>query len=150
MAEVTLVEAINLAFRNAITAVEPPTAAAMAARQTRRLLVYARPEAHAARNMYEVSMLALGKAVQERAIPANWKFYGIGAGSACRVRLTGNTSVALLRRCDQRRYGRILRGFDVGLALMYTPHPSLVPIEMASAGIVTVTNIYANKTAKAL
>jgi hypothetical protein len=29
---------------------------------------------------------------------------------------------------------------------MYTPHPSLVPIEMASAGMLTVTNTCGNKT----
>jgi len=40
--------------------------------------------------------------------------------------------------------------FDVGLSLMLTPHPSLVPIEMASAGMWTVTNTYANKTAAEL
>ncbi len=34
--------------------------------------------------------------------------------------------------------------------LMYTPHPSLVPLEMASAGLIAVTNSYANKTAEAL
>jgi hypothetical protein len=33
---------------------------------------------------------------------------------------------------------------------MYTPHPSLVPIEMAAAGMVTVTNTYENKDAAAL
>jgi hypothetical protein len=33
---------------------------------------------------------------------------------------------------------------------MYTPHPSLVPIEMASAGMLTVTNSFENKTADAL
>ena len=33
---------------------------------------------------------------------------------------------------------------------MYTPHPSLVPIEMASAGMLTVTNTFENKTADAL
>ena len=33
---------------------------------------------------------------------------------------------------------------------MWTPHPSLVPLEMASAGMLTVTNTYANKTAEAL
>ena len=31
---------------------------------------------------------------------------------------------------------------------MYTPHPSLVPIEMASAGMLTVTNSFENKTAR--
>jgi hypothetical protein len=43
-----------------------------------------------------------------------------------------------------------LREHDVGLALMFTPHPSLVPIEMASAGMLTVTNTFENKTAEAL
>ena len=51
----------------------------------------------------------------------------------------------MLPRVAQREYADTLRQFDVGLALMYTPHPSLVPIEMAEAGLVTVTNTYANK-----
>ena len=29
---------------------------------------------------------------------------------------------------------------------MFTPHPSLVPIEMASAGMLTVTNTFDTKT----
>jgi WsaF, C-terminal domain len=33
---------------------------------------------------------------------------------------------------------------------MYTPHPSLVPIEMASAGMATVTNSFENKTREAM
>ena len=33
---------------------------------------------------------------------------------------------------------------------MYTPHPSLVPIEMAAAGMLTVTNSFENKTADAM
>ena len=33
---------------------------------------------------------------------------------------------------------------------MFTPHPSLVPLEMASAGMVTVTNSFENKTAEAM
>jgi hypothetical protein len=33
---------------------------------------------------------------------------------------------------------------------MYTPHPSLVPIEMAAAGMLTVTNTFENKTPQAL
>ena len=41
-------------------------------------------------------------------------------------------------------------GPDVGLALMYTPHPSLVPIEMAAAGMLAVTNSFENKTAHAM
>jgi len=29
-----------------------------------------------------------------------------------------------------------------------TPHPSLVPLDMAAAGLVTITNTFANKTAE--
>jgi hypothetical protein len=33
---------------------------------------------------------------------------------------------------------------------MYTPHPGLVAIEMAAAGMATVTNTFENKDAAAL
>ena len=67
----------------------------------------------------------------------------------------GSTSAAARRwsccRAPPRATTRsVLREHDVGLALMYTPHPSLVPIEMASAGMLTVTNSFENKTAEAL
>ena len=56
----------------------------------------------------------------------------------------------LIPRTDQGAYAALLREHDVGLALMYTPHPSLVPLEMASAGMLTVTNRFENKTPEAL
>ena len=58
--------------------------------------------------------------------------------------------LTLLPRSDQASYAALLREHDVGLALMYTPHPSLVPIEMAAAGMLTVTNTFENKTGEAL
>jgi hypothetical protein len=58
--------------------------------------------------------------------------------------------LTLLPRYEQAEYAEMLRDHDVGLALMYTPHPSLVPIEMASAGMLAVTNTFENKTADAL
>ena len=64
--------------------------------------------------------------------------------------ISGGASLELLPRAAQRDYGALLRDHDVGLSLMYTPHPSLVPIEMASAGMLTVTNTFENKTPEAL
>ena len=64
--------------------------------------------------------------------------------------LGGGAMLQMVPRSDQRAYGELLREHDVGLALMYTPHPSLVPIEMASAGMVVVTNTFENKTAEAM
>jgi len=137
----------SLSFQNAITAVEPPTAEELAARGSRRLLFYARPEAHAARNLFELGVLALSQAVERGAFGEGWELNGIGTVEReRRVQLGGGAALELLPRRGQDAYAAVLRDHDVGLALMFTPHPSLVPIEMASAGMVTVTNSFENKT----
>jgi hypothetical protein len=141
----------SISFENAITAVDPPTAEELAARRSRRLLFYARPEPHAARNMFELGVLALSLAVERGAFGEEWELNGIGTVTGERhVQLGAGATLELLPRRGQDGYADVLRDHDVGLALMYTPHPSLVPIEMASAGMVTVTNSFENKTPEAL
>ncbi|MDQ6821451.1 MAG: glycosyltransferase [Actinomycetota bacterium] len=140
----------SASFQNAITAVDPPNMTELASRSQRRLLFYARPEAHAARNMFELGALALSRALAEGAF-SGWELHGIGTvASGGRISLGGGRSLELLPRSDQSAYARTLREHDVGMALMYTPHPSLVPIEMASAGMLTVTNTFEQKTPEAL
>jgi glycosyltransferase involved in cell wall biosynthesis len=140
----------SMAFQNAITQVAPPSEPELAARSPRRLLFYARPEPHAARNMFELGVLALSRALGDGAFQG-WQLNGIGSvRGGGRIALGAGRMLTLLPRSDQRSYATLLREHDVGLALMYTPHPSLVPIEMASAGMLTVTNTFENKTAAEL
>jgi hypothetical protein len=144
-------DASSLAFENAITAVHPPSAAELSARRPRRLLFYARPEPHAARNMFELGVLALSRALEDGALRSGWELRGIGTVQGGRpIELAADARLDLLPRMGQAEYARVLRDHDVGLALMYTPHPSLVPIEMASAGMLTVTNSFENKTPAAM
>ncbi len=144
-------DARSIAFQNAITAIDPPSAAELEQRETRRLLFYARPEAHASRNMFELGVLALEGALEAGAFDGEWELHGIGPVEAPRrIGLAGGAKLELFPRSDQRSYAEVLRAHDVGLALMYTPHPSLVPIEMASAGMLTVTNGFENKTPEAM
>ena len=144
-------DAASEAFQNAITDVRPPAVEDLRQRQTRRLLFYARPEEHAARNMFELGALALSRAVDEGVLRGGWELYGIGTvGSGRTMQLGGGTALQLVPRRDQAGYAELLREHDVGLALMYTPHPSLPPIEMAAAGMLTVTNTFETKTADAL
>jgi hypothetical protein len=139
------------AFANAITPVRAPSRDELAARTTRRLLFYARPEDHAARNMFELGVLALARALREGAFADGWELHGIGTvQQGGQIALGGGASLSLLPRTNQDAYGAILREHDVGLALMYTPHPSLVPIEMASAGMLAVTTSFENKTPEAM
>jgi hypothetical protein len=140
-------DAASISFDNAITAVPPPSASELAARTTRRLLFYARPEPHAERNMFSLGMLALARAIADGAFQDGWELRGIGTVQpGGRLPLASGIDLELLPRTPQANYAALLREHDVGLALMYTPHPSLVPIEMASAGMLTVTNSFENKT----
>lgn len=144
-------EAGSMSFQNAITSAEPSTADEISGRRERKLLFYARPEDHAARNMFELGLLALRRACAEGVFGREWTFGGIGSlGGARSISLGGDHHLGLAPRLSQSAYGKLLAGHDVGLALMYAPHPSLVPIEMASAGLVTVTNTYETKTSDSM
>jgi hypothetical protein len=144
-------EKTSVAFENAITDTSAPSVGELAARGGRRLLFYARPEPHAARNMFELGVLALQHAAEDGLLRDGWTLHGIGGvGGRRQVRLADRADLELLPRTGQDEYARLLPSYDVGLALMYTPHPSLVPIEMACAGLITVTNTFENKTAQAL
>ena len=102
--------------------------------------------------MFELGVLALSRALERGAFADGWDAprHRHGRGAGRRLDLGGGASLELLPRAPQADYAALLREHDVGLALMYTPHPSLVPIEMASAGMLTVTNTFENKTAEAL
>ena len=144
-------EQLSLAFQNAITSVGSISKSQIANRKPRRLLFYARPEPHAARNMFDLGILALGKAIEEGFFADDWEFNGIGTvGTSQSIPLPLGKRMMLLPRQSQAAYCEILRSHDIGLSLMYTPHPSLVPIEMASAGMLVVTNTFANKTSERL
>ncbi|NWG20752.1 MAG: methyltransferase domain-containing protein [Chloroflexi bacterium] len=144
-------EQLSLAFQNAITSVGTISERQIADRRPRRLLFYARPEPHAARNMFDLGILALGQAIEEGLFAGDWEFNGIGTVSTLQsIPLPLGKSLMLLPRQSQATYRETLRSHDIGLSLMYTPHPSLVPIEMASAGMLVVTNTFANKTSERL
>jgi glycosyltransferase involved in cell wall biosynthesis len=139
----------SVAFQNAITSVTSPTPAEMR-KQAGSLLFYARPEAHAERNMFELGLMAIAAAIEDGILPRHWRLYGIGALEPTRVRVTEGTAIEILPRQSQAEYRSLLREHSVGLSLMDTPHPSLVPLEMASAGMLVVTSTFENKTADSL
>lgn len=118
----------------------------------RRLLFYARPENHAARNLFELGVIALCRLLQRPDIDfSRWSFHGIGSIDRRYVlELAKGVNLQLLPRTSLEEYIRLLPTFDVGLSLMLSPHPSLVPLEMAAAGLCTVTNTFENKTAERL
>jgi glycosyltransferase involved in cell wall biosynthesis len=143
-------EADAMVFSNAIQKFQPKRESLM--RQERRLLVYARPEEHAARNLFELGMIALARLARDPRVDlSKWSFHGIGSiDRSYSLELAPGIPLQLLPKTSLQEYIDMMPRFDVGLSLMLTPHPSLVPLEMASAGMWAVTNTFANKTAEAL
>lgn len=137
-------------FENAIISYPPGSVPRPRSGRQRRLLFYARPEAHAARNMFEIGYLALSRAIEEGVFDdGQWAFHGIGSSHGD-IELPGGHTLKMLGKFGLREYKSRLEEYDLGLALMYTPHPSLLPLEMASAGMAVVTNSCQNKTAAAM
>ncbi len=118
----------------------------------RRILFYARPEAHAARNLFELGLMSLAKLARSPAFDSErWSFFGMGSiGGASKVKLAPGVFLEMMPKTDLQTYTERLPRHDVGLSLMLTPHPSLVPLEMASAGMWAVTNTFENKTEESL
>ena len=142
-------EADAAVFSNAIQAFHPTRD--QLTRTGRRLLFYSRQEEHASRNLFELGMMALAALVQDPRVDlSGWSFHGIGSMGGNMLELKPGLRFELVPKTSLQEYIRMMPSYDVGLSLMMTPHPSLVPIEMAAAGMWTVTNTLANKTCERL
>lgn len=137
----------HLVFNHALADISPRAEYSLAKDRTKRLLFYARPEKHAARNMFEICILALREAFRKGIFRGNWEFCGIGSlGKDYTISLNDKTSIKIISRIEQSKYEAMLQSFDVGLSLMWAPHPSVFPFELAKAGVVTVTNTFPNRS----
>ena len=137
-------------FRNAIIDPGTPSMAALRDRRTPRLVFYARPAATESRNLYELGYVALRRAVEEGIFDASWRFTGVAAAEPGALPLGRGRLLHLVGRENADQYRARLRQHDLGLSLMDSPHPSLPPIEMAAAGMPTVTSIRGAKTTEYL
>lgn len=135
-------------FKHAISEVSKPDFEKKSRFGKKRLLVYARPEKHAGRNLFEVSIMLLRMAIKEKVLNVNeWEFYGIGSlGDIKELSLVDGTKLKLLPRMSFKDYTESLASYDVGVSLMYAPHPSVPPLEMASAGMLAVTTCFENRS----
>jgi hypothetical protein len=109
----------------------------------RIILIYARP--HAIRNAFELICDGLFEWQQRDPIRAReWHIVCLGeqfdiglAYPLQNIQVEGKVSL--------RSYASYLNKSSVGISLMVSPHPSYPPLEMAEAGLVTITNNYGNK-----
>lgn len=132
--------AVDAALFHPGTASAPP--------RPKRLLFYARPTN--ARNLFGLGLLALRQAAADPAF-AGWEFLSIGSrGSVPDLPLGNGHALRRAPWTDYAGYGDVLRGADVLLCPMLSPHTSYPVLEMAACGGLSVTTIFATKTREAL
>jgi hypothetical protein len=137
-------------YAHPIGRIPPPDRDRIAARDRSGLLFYARPDnPGAVKNMFELGALALSRLASEGAL-AGWDLRAIGAREEWQLDLDAGATLEMLPWTDLDSYRALLGEHAVGLALLYTPHPGVVPLEMAAAGLATVTNTCAEKDARAV
>ena len=115
----------------------------------RRILFYARPTG-GLRNLFELGVAALQKAVADGVLKADeWEFVGMGEQFAP-VPLGSGAVLVPAPWLDLSGYARQMRESDILLSLMLSPHPSYPPLEMAASGGLVVTTSYEAKSARQL
>jgi hypothetical protein len=135
-------------FRHALETPGPPDAAELDARQQRKLLFFARPERNTARNLFELGLLALKGAIARGGFPPDsWRLHAIGAKAYPPISLGGGRKLEFIGKLPFDAYVRALPNYDAGMVLMFSPHPSVPNLELAAAGVPTLTTSYSNRPA---
>jgi hypothetical protein len=134
-------------FGHVLTNLKAPTLIRLKNRHSKTLILYARPEAHAKRNLFPLALIALNELVQEGSFVGSWEFHGLGALAETTIPLGQTYKLNLHAKMTEKDYVAFMDKIDVGLSLMYAPHPGLVAFEMASAGALVVTNTFDNRSA---
>jgi len=131
----------SMSYEHVLQYMPPARQKAHSRGKIRRLLVYTRPEAHAARNLFEFAIIGLRQAILRGVFRGDWEFVGVGSlGGPYSVPLDSERNLEIVQKMPLEQYTEFIQDIDIGISLMYAPHPSLLPYELALTGAVVITN----------
>ena len=108
------------------------------------LFFYARP--NNPRNLFATGVNLINEAVLQGVLdPMQWIVHMVGSGVDSLV-FDGGLEVVYREPMEFTEYLAFLQGMDAGVSLMYTPHPSYPPLDLASVGIPVLTSCFGTKT----
>lgn len=109
---------------------------------SRRLIMYGRPEGHAARNHFATLVFALRQATRSGIFGHEaWEFVAVGSLSFKEtIDLNGSSKLKMMPKMPKGQYEDFLLSGDIGVSVITTPHPGIVHFQMASYGLATITN----------
>ncbi|MDM0045156.1 hypothetical protein QTH91_11735 [Variovorax dokdonensis] len=109
----------------------------------RKFFFYARP--NNPRNLFHMGVLAIERAVNEGILDLRqWQICFVGKDIP-RLQLGDDYEPERIESMGWRDYADLIGKVDLGLSLMYTPHPSYPPLDLAASGAVVVTNKFGVK-----
>lgn len=108
-----------------------------------KLFFYARP--NNPRNLFAFGVNLLNRAIAEGILDmSEWEICCAGQSAPKLTFCDGSHSINL-GQMSWEEYARFLSDVDLGLCLMYTPHPSYPPYDVACSGGVVLSNKMLNK-----
>lgn len=109
----------------------------------KRFFFYARP--NNSRNLFYLGLNVIDRAVSQGILNADeWEICLVGKD----IPAVSFAEQVVPRRYEDMswsEYAEFAGTVDLALSLMYTPHPSYPPLDMAASGAVVVTNRFGNK-----
>lgn len=109
----------------------------------RTLMFYARP--NNLRNLYYFGIELIENAIAKGVIDlSRWEIKLVGKDIPDVV-FTGGYQPQKCENLVWSEYAKLVGQVDLGICLMYTPHPSYPPLDLAASGAVVVTNKFRNK-----
>ena len=109
----------------------------------RRLMFYARP--NHLRNLFYFGLEVLDRAIAQGVIDTSvWEIHFVGAHIPA-VTLCDGTAPVCHEQLAWTDYAALAGTIDVAFSLMFTPHPSYPPLDLAASGAVVVSNRHGNK-----
>lgn len=109
----------------------------------RKFFFYARP--NNPRNLFYLGIEVVEQAVLQHVIDLEfWEIYLVGKDIPTVTFGDGYAPI----KCENltwSEYAELVGTIDLGLSLMYTPHPSYPPLDLVASGAVVVTNRFAGK-----
>jgi hypothetical protein len=109
----------------------------------RRFFFYARP--NNPRNLFYLGIEVIEQAIVQQVLDLSvWEICLVGKDIPP-VHFSGGYLPAYYETMAWSDYAELLGSVDLGLSLMYTPHPSYPPLDLVASGAVVVTNRFACK-----
>jgi hypothetical protein len=110
----------------------------------KRFMFYARP--NNLRNLFYFGIEIIDRVLDEEIIDSQeWELILLGKDIP-EMEFDSGIAITRLENLNWNEYAELAGTIDLAMCLMYTPHPSYPPLDLAASGAVVVTNEYLNKT----